>query len=67
MKFSTLSVPKSVSNVPDEMLIPKNTWEDKADYDATAKKLADKFSAHFDKAYGTHGLSEAIVKACPGK
>jgi phosphoenolpyruvate carboxykinase (ATP) len=62
-----VSVPKSVSNVPDEMLIPKNTWEDKADYDAIAKKLADKFSAHFDKAYGTHGLSEAIVKACPGK
>ncbi|PLX22411.1 MAG: phosphoenolpyruvate carboxykinase (ATP) [Salinivirgaceae bacterium] len=62
-----VNVPKSVSNVPDEMLIPKNTWADKADYDATAQKLAEKFSAQFDKAYGSHGLSEAIVKACPGK
>lgn len=62
-----VNVPKSVSNVPDEMLLPKNTWADKADYDATAKLLAEKFSAQFDKAYGTHGLGEAIVKACPGK
>ncbi len=62
-----LNVPKSVSNVPDEMLIPKNTWADKADYDATAEKLAQKFCDHFDKAYGSHGLKEDIVKSCPGK
>lgn len=62
-----VNVPKSVSNVPDEMLIPKNTWADKADYDATAAKLAQKFSDHFDKAYGSHGLSDGIVKSCPGK
>src|SRR6056297_3416339 len=53
-----VNVPKSVSNVPDEMLIPKHTWADKADYDATAAKLAQKFSEHFDKAYGSHGLSD---------
>jgi len=62
-----VNVPKSVSNVPDEMLIPKNTWADKADYDATAAKLAQKFSEHFDKAYGSHGLSDGIIKSCPGK
>ncbi|MDA3866510.1 MAG: phosphoenolpyruvate carboxykinase (ATP) [Salinivirgaceae bacterium] len=62
-----LSVPTSVSNVPDEILIPKNTWADKAEYEKTAKMLAQKFSDNFDKSYGTHGLDEGIVKACPGK
>ncbi len=62
-----VNVPKSIPNVPDDILIPRNTWENKSDYDKTAKMLADKFAAQFDKAYGTHNLSEGIVKACPGK
>lgn len=62
-----VNVPDKVSNVPDEMLIPKNTWPDKSEYDKTAEKLAQKFAAHFDEAYGSHKLSEGIVKSCPGK
>ncbi len=62
-----VNVPKSIPNVPDEILIPRNAWADKADYDKTAKMLAEKFAAHFEKAYGTHDLSEGIVKSCPGK
>jgi len=62
-----VNVPTKVSNVPDEILIPKNTWADKDDYTKTAKMLAKQFSDNFDKSYGTQNLDEAIVKACPGK
>jgi phosphoenolpyruvate carboxykinase (ATP) len=62
-----LNVPASCPGVPSEMLDPVNTWSDKDAYHETAKKLASKFSAHFDKAYGSKNLSEDIVKQCPGK
>lgn len=42
-----LRVPKSCSNVPKEILNPKNTWSDKAGFDETIKKLAAKFVTNF--------------------
>ncbi len=62
-----VNIPKEVEGIPSEMLFPKNTWEDKEAYDATAKKLADAFSAAFDKNYGNKNIKESIVKECPGK
>ena len=62
-----VSIPTSCPNVPTDILFPKNTWEDKAAYDATAQKLAEKFSAAFDKAYGDKDIKESVVKECPGK
>ena len=44
-----LHIPKHVPNVPDEVLIPRNTWDDPADYDKQAKKLADMFAENFKK------------------
>ena len=49
------------------MLQPRNTWGDKAAFDARAKKLAADFAAAFDKNYGNKGLAPAVVAACPGR
>jgi phosphoenolpyruvate carboxykinase (ATP) len=43
------SIPTEVPGVPTEVLIPRNTWVDKAAYDQKANELAAKFNANFDK------------------
>lgn len=43
-----LSVPTSVPEVPSDILMPRNTWADKAAYDQKANDLAAKFNANFD-------------------
>lgn len=42
-----LKVPKSCPNVPDDILIPRNTWEDKDAYDETIAKLVALFEDNF--------------------
>jgi phosphoenolpyruvate carboxykinase (ATP) len=58
-----LNVPTSCPNVPDELLIPKNTWQDGAAFDAQAQKLANLFINNFEKYKA--GSSEAIINAGP--
>ncbi len=58
-----LAVPTTCPNVPEEVLVPKNTWQDTAAYDAQARKLANLFIKNFEK-YKT-GSSEAIINAGP--
>jgi phosphoenolpyruvate carboxykinase (ATP) len=60
-------VPKTCPNVPQDILNPRNTWEDKEAFDLRARQLAGDFSAHFDKAYGNKGIDAAVVSQCPGK
>ena len=59
----SLAIPKLVKNVPSEILIPKNTWADKAAYDAIAKKLATLFNENFKK-YADQA-SDAVRAAAP--
>lgn len=58
-----LAVPTSCPNVPSELLIPKNTWEDGEAYDKQAHKLAKLFNQNFEKY--KEGSSEAIINAGP--
>jgi phosphoenolpyruvate carboxykinase (ATP) len=58
-----MMMPKSCPNVPDEILNPRNTWDNKAAYDAKAKDLAQQFVKNFEK-YAS-GVSEEILAAAP--
>ena len=60
--FFGVAVPTKVAGVPDELLIPENTWEDKAAYQAKAQELAKSFVENFKKY--TH-MSAEVVAAGP--
>ena len=60
--FFGVAVPTKIAGVPDELLIPENTWEDKDLYQAKAKELAKSFVENFKKY--TH-MSEEVVAAGP--
>ena len=57
-------MPQSVPGVPSEVLNPRNTWKNTADYDAQAKKLAAMFVDNF-KAF--EGEAAPEVKAAGPK
>ena len=44
-----VGVPLSCPGVPTEVLVPENTWEDKAAFKEMTAKLADLFHQNFEK------------------
>lgn len=62
-----LCIPKECPGVPSDILVPKNTWQDKRAYTQTAYDLAKKFSNAFDEAYKKKNIAPNIVAMCPGK
>ena len=52
-----LCIPTAVPNCPAEILIPRNTWEDKKAYDETAMKLRQLLNENF--AEYAHPIDEA--------
>ena len=58
-----LSMPLDCPNVPQELLFPKNTWDDKIAYDKKANELADAFNANFIQ-YAENASTE-ILEAAP--
>jgi phosphoenolpyruvate carboxykinase (ATP) len=44
-----LHAPVACPGVPDEILIPRNTWADKEAYDAQAASLAERFKRNFQQ------------------
>jgi phosphoenolpyruvate carboxykinase (ATP) len=56
-----LKMPRSCPGVPPEILDPRNTWSDKAAYDAAATKLRDMFRKNFaDKGFAALGIRPAM-------
>ena len=56
-------MPKTVPNVPSEILVPRNTWADKEAYDKKANELAQLFVKNFAK-YADQANAE-ILSAAP--
>jgi phosphoenolpyruvate carboxykinase (ATP) len=58
-----LRVPVRVPGVPDEVLVPRNTWQDQDAYDRTARRLAAMFHDNFAKY--ADGVSDEVRAAGP--
>ncbi|HRX29858.1 MAG TPA: phosphoenolpyruvate carboxykinase (ATP) [Saprospiraceae bacterium] len=56
-------IPETCPNVPDNILIPRNAWEDKSAYDKKAAHLAQLFDKNFEK-YKSNCSAE-IINAGP--
>ena len=56
-------IPTECPNVPKELLNPRNTWDNKTDYDTKANHLAKLFNQNFDKY--ADGVSKEILDAAP--
>lgn len=58
-----LNIPTQVPGVPAEILNPKDTWKDKAGYDAKANELARAFNENFKKF--AEYASKEIMEGAP--
>ena len=56
-------VPQSCEGVPEEILNPRETWGDGANYDATANQLANMFVENFKQF--EQGTSQEVLDAAP--
>ena len=63
LKGLNLEVPKSIQGVDSNLLNPRDTWENKNDYDAAAEDLIELFQKNFER----FDVSEEIVSAGPSK
>lgn len=54
-----LAIPTKIDGIPDEVLNPINTWENKEEYNQVATELAHKFKENIKKF---DGVSEQIIE-----
>ncbi|SIS44068.1 phosphoenolpyruvate carboxykinase (ATP) [Salimicrobium flavidum] len=55
-----LNIPLQLEGVPEDILIPRNVWEDKDAYDRHAMELANKFHENFKKfTYADESIANA--------
>ena len=56
------NMPSTCPNVPSDLLIPENTWNDKAEYNKKAMELAALFVKNFEK-YAAQANDEIMAAA----
>ena len=59
-----LSIPTTIEGCPSEVLIPKNSWDDSAAYEESARKLASMLNDNFQAKYADH-MSAEVAQAGP--
>ena len=62
-----IMVPRTFPEVDPSVLHPKKSWSDGDAFEQRAHQLAAEFSRHYDKAYGSKAIEDAVRKCCPGK
>jgi phosphoenolpyruvate carboxykinase (ATP) len=63
-QYFGVQIPKSLPNVEENVLNPAKSWEDKAAYEETAKKLVSLFQNNFEK-YANTPSGAAVKEAGP--
>ncbi len=58
-----LQVPTACPGVPEEVLNPRDTWDDKEAYDSKAHELAGRFKRNFEDF--SDGVTESVLAAGP--
>ena len=61
--FFGLDVVTACPGVPEKLLLPRNSWDDKSSYDDYARKLAGLFRGNFEKYAG--GVRSDVLNAGP--
>jgi len=56
-------IPRFCPDVPNEILIPRETWSNKNEYDVIADKLAKMFNQNFERY--SSGVSNEVNSAAP--
>ena len=64
MPIFNFAIPKEVPGVDSNVLNPRNTWEDKEDFDEVITNLAKMFKTNF-KRYAVNPEGKEIEKAGP--
>ena len=64
MPIFNLQIPKKINGVSSSILNPRNSWANKEEYDATAKKLAQMFVDNF-KLFVNTSLGKSIEATGP--
>jgi phosphoenolpyruvate carboxykinase (ATP) len=47
-------VPQQIEGVPAQVMRPRETWQDQAEYDRLAQMLVERFRANFNKKFAAH-------------
>ena len=62
-QFFGFEVPLSVDGIDQTILVPRNTWSNKENYDAQATKLVEMFSNNFS-IFEEH-VNDDVINAAP--